>query len=96
VEGVRGCDTQLEEERMSWLSEFFGRLFAPRQSLNQMANSRGELLDYDNSVVDLLKTLGKDSSYDARKDLAEEYGRPEYRGTAEDNMWLHREIMKRR
>jgi hypothetical protein len=81
---------------MSWLSEFVERLFRPRQSLDEMSKSRGERLDYATSVVDLLKTLGDDSSFENRKRLATKYGRPEYRGTAEDNEWLHGEILKRR
>jgi hypothetical protein len=54
-----------------------------------------EDLDYPNSVVDLLKTLRMDSSFEARKKLAGEYGRTVYSGTAEENTWLHAEIMRR-
>ena len=79
---------------MSWFSEILGRLFPKKETLDEMAESRGESLDYQSSVVDLLKALGKDSSFEARRDLARQYGKPEYSGTAEENNWLHREIMK--
>lgn len=38
-----------------------------------------------NSIVDLLKSQGKDSSYSARKELAKQLGITNYSGTAEQN-----------
>jgi hypothetical protein len=49
-------------------------------------------LNTKTSVVDLLKSQGKDSSYEARKKLAQEYGIENYRGTGEQNKQL-REIL---
>jgi len=40
-----------------------------------------------------MKLLGIDSSYDNRKSLAEEMGRSDYAGSAEDNIWLHKATM---
>jgi len=51
-------------------------------------------LNWRTSIVDLMKLLGIDSDYDARKALAEEMGRPDYAGTAGDNIWLHRRVMQ--
>lgn len=51
-------------------------------------------LNWRTSIVDLMKLLGIDSDYDARKALAEEMGRADYSGTAEDNVWLHRRVMQ--
>jgi hypothetical protein len=51
-------------------------------------------LNWRTSIVDLMKLLGIDSDYDARKALAAEMGREDYSGTAEDNVWLHRRVMQ--
>jgi len=50
-------------------------------------------LNWRTSIVDLMKLLGIDSDYEARKALAQEMGRTDYSGTAEDNVWLHRQVM---
>jgi hypothetical protein len=75
---------------MSWLSEFVNRLFPPPPD-----RVFEEDLDVDNSVVDLLKSKGRDSSFEARRKLAGDYGRSAYSGTAEENIWLHGEIKRR-
>jgi len=59
------------------------------------AEEHGEDLSVHESVADLLKALDQDSSYPARAKLAADFGRPEYAGTAEQNTWLHQEIMRR-
>ena len=51
-------------------------------------------LNWRTSIVDLMKLLGIDSDYEARKALAVEMGREDYSGTAEDNVWLHRRVMQ--
>jgi hypothetical protein len=60
----------------------------------QAANS--QKLNYQTSIVDLMKLLGLDSSLDARKSLAGELG---YTGDTNDsatmNMWLHKAVMKK-
>ncbi len=50
-------------------------------------------LNWRTSIGDLMKLLGIDSDYEARKALAIEMGREDYAGTAEDNIWLHRRVM---
>ncbi|MCM8556979.1 DUF3597 domain-containing protein [Sphingomicrobium sediminis] len=50
-------------------------------------------LNYQTSIVDLMKLLDLDSSYDNRKELAQEMGNSDYSGSAEDNMLLHRLVM---
>ena len=62
--------------------------------LNGMASQNAEKLNWRTSIVDLMKLLGIDSDYDARKALAAEMGREDYSGTAEDNVWLHRRVMQ--
>ncbi|MFC3124483.1 DUF3597 domain-containing protein [Pseudoroseomonas globiformis] len=51
-------------------------------------------LNWRNSIVDLMKLLGLDSSLDNRKELAKELG---YTGDTNDsatmNIWLHKQVM---
>jgi len=58
-----------------------------------------ESFDWRRSIVDLLRLVGMDSSYGARKELALELGYSEHdivtEGSAEMNIWLQREVMKR-
>ena len=51
-------------------------------------------LNWRNSIVDLMKLIKVDSSYDARKELAQELGHADYSGSAEDNIRLHRQTMQ--
>ena len=51
-------------------------------------------LNWRTSIVDLMKLIGVDPSYDNRKELAGELGRSDYEGSAEDNIWLHRQTMQ--
>ena len=53
----------------------------------------GQDLNYKTSIVDLMKLLDLDPSYENRKELAVEMGRSDYSGTAEDNIWLHGRVM---
>lgn len=51
-------------------------------------------LNWRTSIVDLMKLINVDSSYANRKELANELGRTDYEGSAEDNIWLHKVTMK--
>ncbi|PKB25006.1 uncharacterized protein DUF3597 [Novosphingobium kunmingense] len=51
-------------------------------------------LNWRTSIVDLMKLLDIDSSYENRKELAQELGNANYSGSAEDNLLLHRQVMK--
>ena len=61
-----------------------------------MAQQKGNPdLNYKTSIVDLMKLLGIDSSLDNRKELATELGYTgEKDGSAEMNIWLHKEVMR--
>ncbi|MBH5322705.1 DUF3597 domain-containing protein [Aurantiacibacter sediminis] len=50
-------------------------------------------LNWRTSIVDLMKLVGIDPSYENRKELAAELGDNYYSGTAEENIWLHRQVM---
>ena len=51
-------------------------------------------LNWRTSIVDLMKLVGMDASYEEREELAEEFGLPDYDGTADDNIWLHKQLME--
>lgn len=50
-------------------------------------------LNWQTSIVDLMKLLNLDSSYGNRKELAGEVGIDGYSGSAEDNIALHKAVM---
>lgn len=72
---------------------------APKRSaeeiLTEKAAASGQKLNWDTSIVDLLKLLELDSSHSARVQLAHEFG---YTGDVEDsatmNIWLHKKVME--
>lgn len=62
--------------------------------VNNLDNMPGaDHLNWRTSIVDLMKLLGIDSDYEARKALAQELGNEGYSGTAEDNVRLHKQVM---
>ena len=64
--------------------------------LAQISREKGNPdLNYTTSIVDLMKLLGMDSSLENRKELATELGyQGEKDGSAEMNIWLHKEVMR--
>ena len=65
-------------------------------TLADVASKKGQRLNYKESIVDLMKVLDLDSSLTNRKELAKELGYSGATdGSAEMNMWLHREVMKK-
>ena len=66
------------------------------QVLAQISREKGNPdLNYRTSIVDLMKLLGMDSSLENRKELATELGYTGAKdGSAEMNIWLHKEVMK--
>ena len=65
--------------------------------LEGLAASHAEKLNWRVSIVDLLKLLGLDSSFTARKELATELGCPAEKmgDSAQMNMWLHRAVLQK-
>jgi hypothetical protein len=51
-------------------------------------------LNWQTSIVDLMKLVQIDPSYENRKELAGELGNTNYSGTAEDNIALHKAVMQ--
>lgn len=62
--------------------------------LDGMNASQPQKLNWRQSIVDLMKLVGMDSSLTARKELAKELG---YTGDTSDsasmNIWLHKQVM---
>jgi Domain of unknown function (DUF3597) len=50
-------------------------------------------LNWRTSIVDLMKLVQIDASYENRKALAQELGNASYSGSAEDNIALHKRVM---
>lgn len=64
--------------------------------LEGLAAASAQKLNWKTSIVDLLKLLGLDSSLGARKDLAKDVGLSgEFSGTAEQNIALHKAVLKK-
>lgn len=64
--------------------------------MNQYAKQSGGGGNWRESIVDLLKMLGIDSSLEARKELAKELGvNAGAHGSAEQNIALHKAVMRK-
>ena len=65
--------------------------------LEKLAASQTQKLNWKVSIVDLLKLLGLDSSFAARKELAAELGCPSEKmgDSAQMNMWLHKTVLQK-
>jgi hypothetical protein len=65
--------------------------------LKTMADANPQKLNWKKSIVDLLKLLGIDSSFEARKELAVELGCPAelMDESAEMNTWLHKTVLEK-
>ncbi|WP_425997000.1 DUF3597 domain-containing protein [Caulobacter sp. DWR1-3-2b1] len=64
--------------------------------LDEMAADNPQKLNWRNSIVDLMKLVGMESSLSERKELADELG---YTGDKSDsasmNIWLHKQVIKK-
>jgi 3-oxoacyl-ACP reductase-like protein len=62
--------------------------------LTEIAQSKGQQLNWRTSIVDLMKLLDLDPSLANRQELATELGYTgEKNGSAEMNTWLHRRVI---
>jgi hypothetical protein len=66
------------------------------QILQGLERQSSQKLDWQHSIVDLMKLVGMDSSLSARKQLARELN---YSGDTNDsatmNIWLHQQVMRK-
>ena len=65
------------------------------KKLTDLATIHSEKLNWEVSIVDLMKLLDLDSSYGHRKDLAKELACPAdlMDDSAKMNVWLHKQVM---
>ena len=64
--------------------------------LTAMAEKNPQKLNWRTSIVDLMKLVGMESTLQERKELATELGYTGAKdGSAEMNMWLHKQVMKK-
>jgi hypothetical protein len=64
--------------------------------LTKLAASNKEKLDWQKSIVDLMKLLNLDSSLTARRELADElHFTGDKNDTATMNIWLHKQVMQK-
>jgi hypothetical protein len=64
--------------------------------LTKLAASNKEKLDWQKSIVDLMKLLNLDSSLAARKELADElHFTGDKNDSATMNIWLHKQVMQK-
>jgi hypothetical protein len=62
--------------------------------IKKLADQSKEKLDWQHSIVDLMKLLKLDSSLKSREQLAKELGYTgALSGSAEMNIWLHKQVM---
>ncbi|QZH74684.1 MAG: DUF3597 domain-containing protein [Erythrobacter sp.] len=59
------------------------------------AKEGADKLNWRTSIVDLMKLVGLDPTYENRKELATELGDTDYSGKAEENIWLHKQVMNK-
>jgi hypothetical protein len=65
--------------------------------LEKLAAANPQKLNWRTSIVDMLKLLGMDSSFAARKGLATELGCPAEKlgDSAQMNRWLHKTVLEK-
>lgn len=97
-------DRSSHRENIAWVAQekLFPKDYAPTPTidvevaLRERARASDVPLNYRESIVDLLKLLGMDSSLGARKRMAQQLGyQGALNGSAEMNMWLHRQVVQK-
>lgn len=64
--------------------------------LDGLAAQNRQKLNWRNSIVDLMKLVGLESSLQERRELADELGYSGDKGdTATMNIWLHKQVMRK-
>lgn len=99
-EGVKTADLEPAEVEAKIASSEVAQA-APAEAVDVMAvlaeKAAGSGLNWETSIVDLLKVLGLDSSLDSRKELATELGCPAEKmaDSASMNIWLHKTVLQK-
>ena len=91
-------------ENIAWVAQerLFDKDYSPsvtidvESQLRDRAKAMKEKLNWQESIVDLLKLLNLDSSLGARKRLAQQLGYDgTLNGSAEMNIWLHKKVIEK-
>jgi hypothetical protein len=91
-------------ENIAWVAQeaLFEKDYAPTANVDveslmrDRAKEAPENLNWQESIVDLMKLLNMDSSLGARKKLAQQWGYTgALNGSADMNIWLHQQVMQR-
>jgi hypothetical protein len=97
-------DRTSHRENIAWVAQekLFSKDYAPTPRidvdavLRERAQASDVPLNYRESIVDLLKLLGMESSLGARKRLAQQLGyEGALNGSAEMNVWLHKRVVQK-
>jgi hypothetical protein len=82
---------------MSLFQTILTKLGISKPKVEKMAAETPQDLNWKRSIVDLMKLLGMDSSFEARKELATELGCPPdlMDSSAEMNTWLHKTVLEK-
>ena len=97
-------DRNAHRENIAWVAQeaLFTKDYSPTANIDveallvERAKKKREKLNWDESIVDLLKLLDMDSSLGARKRLAQKFGYPDaLDGGFDMNVWLHQQVIKK-
>ncbi|MEO7178596.1 MAG: DUF3597 domain-containing protein [Allosphingosinicella sp.] len=91
---------QAQSQAMPQINQPAAQAQAPAQPVDvdsvlaDLASKKSEKLNYESSIVDLMKLLDLDPSLANRKELATELGYTGAKdGSAEMNIWLHKQVI---
>ncbi len=91
---LRAQKTQALETLASGVAHDFNNILTA--VLAQMEGKAGQKLNWQTSIVDLMKLLGLDSSLENRKELAKELAfAGDMNDSASMNTWLHKAVMQK-
>ncbi|MEL1250195.1 DUF3597 domain-containing protein [Aurantiacibacter gilvus] len=83
-------------------SSGFGRADTKGEAIDEVdleavldAKDGSDKFNWRTSIVDLMKLVGLEPSYENRKELAHELGDTDYSGKAEENIALHAHVMEK-
>ena len=91
----QGAESQQQQPAGAGLTGAAAQTVDVDAVLAEAAAQKGERLNYQSSIVDLMKLLDLDSSLANRQELATELGYTGAKdGSAEMNIWLHKRVVE--
>ncbi len=110
MDKIRGHSARAQEAKLNEVNAVPNQTFAPNPEasaasgapvdvdavMTDLGSKSSQKLDWRNSIVDLMKLVGMESSLTERKDLAKELGyTADTSDSAAMNIWLHKEVLKK-